>query len=119
MVYNKTDPDDALDFWIDTFVTIYDKHAPYKHKRVKSFPKPKWFSKEPQEARFQGPASSCSRWPIASFMVYGFTNPVRLHAVYPCILGLSVQYTQYIMVLLTANYGKSITKKEPFLYDTV
>ena len=50
MVYNKTDPDDALDFWIDTFVTIYDKHAPYKHKRVKSFPKPKWFSEELQEA---------------------------------------------------------------------
>ena len=50
MVYNKTDPDDALDFWIDTFVTIYDKHAPYKHKRLKSFPKPKWFSKELQEA---------------------------------------------------------------------
>ena len=50
MVYKKTDPDDALDFWIDTFVTIYDKHAPYKHKRVKSFPKPKWFSKELQEA---------------------------------------------------------------------
>ena len=50
MVYNKTDPEDALDFWIDTFVTIYDKHAPYKHKRVKSFPKPKWFSKELQEA---------------------------------------------------------------------
>ena len=40
MVYNKTDPDDALDFWIDTFVTIYDKHAPYKLKRVRSFPKP-------------------------------------------------------------------------------
>ena len=50
MVYNKTDPDDALDFWIDTFVTVYDKHAPYKHKRVKSFPKPEWFSKELQEA---------------------------------------------------------------------
>ena len=50
IVYNKTDPDDALDFWIDTFVTICDKHAPYKLKRVKSFPKPKWFSKELQEA---------------------------------------------------------------------
>ena len=50
MVHNKTDPDDALDFWTDTFVTIYDKHAPYKHKRVKSFPKSKCFSKELQEA---------------------------------------------------------------------
>ena len=37
MVYNKTNPDDALDFWIDTFVTIFDKHAPYKHKRVTFF----------------------------------------------------------------------------------
>ena len=41
------------------------------------------------KARFQGAASPCSRWPIASFMLYGFTNPVRLHAVYPCILGLT------------------------------
>ena len=50
MVYNKTDPEDPLNFWIDTFVTIYDKHAPYKRKRMKSCPKPKWFSKELQEA---------------------------------------------------------------------
>ena len=48
-VYNKTDPEDALNFWIDSFVSIYNKHAPYKRKRVKSFPKPKWFSKELQE----------------------------------------------------------------------
>ena len=49
-VYDKTDPEDALNFWIDSFVSIYNKHAPYKRKRVKSFPKPKWFSKELQEA---------------------------------------------------------------------
>ena len=42
------------------------------------------------KARFQGAASPCSRWPIASFTLSGFTNPVRLHAVYPCILGLTV-----------------------------
>ena len=41
------------------------------------------------KARFQGAASPCSRWPIASFMLYGFTNPVHLHAVYQCILGLT------------------------------
>ena len=40
------------------------------------------------KARFQGAASPCSRWPIASFTLSGFTNPVRLHPVYPCILGL-------------------------------
>ena len=49
-VYNKTEPEDALNFWIDSFVSIYNKHAPYKRKRVKSFPKPKWFAKELQEA---------------------------------------------------------------------
>ena len=48
-VYDKTDPEDALNFWIDSFVSIYNKHAPYKRKRVKSFPKPKWVSKELQE----------------------------------------------------------------------
>ena len=50
MVYNMTEPTEALDFWLDTFNTIYDKHAPYKQKRVKSVPKPKWFTKELQEA---------------------------------------------------------------------
>ena len=41
------------------------------------------------KARFQGAASPCSRRPIASFTLSGFTNPVRLHPVYPCSLGLS------------------------------
>ena len=50
MVYNMTEPTEALDFWLDTFNTIYDKHASYKQKRVKSVPKPKWFTKELQEA---------------------------------------------------------------------
>ena len=26
-VYNKTDPEDALNFWIDSFVSIYSKHV--------------------------------------------------------------------------------------------
>ena len=50
MVYNITEPTEALDFWLDTFNTVYDKHAPYKQKRVRSVPKPKWFTKELQEA---------------------------------------------------------------------
>ena len=50
MVYNMTEPTGALDFWLDTFNTMYDKHAPYKQKRVKSVSKPKWFTKELQEA---------------------------------------------------------------------
>ena len=41
------------------------------------------------KARFQGPASSCSRWLFSSFTLSGFTNHVRLHPAYPCILGLS------------------------------
>ena len=50
MVYNMTEPTEALDFWLNTFNTIYDKHAPYKKERVKSVPKPKWFNTELQEA---------------------------------------------------------------------
>ena len=48
-----------------------------------------WWHRGLYKARFQGAASLCSRWPIASFTLSGFTNPVRLHAVYPCILGLN------------------------------
>ena len=33
MVYNITEPTEALDFWLDTFNTMYDKHAPYKQKK--------------------------------------------------------------------------------------
>ena len=36
---------------------------------------------------FQGAASLCSRWPIASFTLPGLMHPVRLNPVYPCILG--------------------------------
>ena len=32
MVYSITEPTEALDFWLDTFNTIYDKHTPYKQK---------------------------------------------------------------------------------------
>ena len=41
MVYNITEPTEALDFCLDTFNNMYDKHAPYKQKRVRSVPKPK------------------------------------------------------------------------------
>ena len=50
MVYNITEPVETLYFWLDTFNTIYDKQTPNKQKRVKSVPKPKWFTKELQEA---------------------------------------------------------------------
>ena len=46
MVYNMTEPTESLDFWLDTFNTIYDKHVLYKQKRVKSVPKRKWVTKD-------------------------------------------------------------------------
>ena len=41
MVYNLSDPNDAMKFWIKTFNSIYNKHAPFKTKRVKQKAKPK------------------------------------------------------------------------------
>ena len=49
-VYNYTDPEVALDHWYYTFNSIYDKHAPFKTHRVKHAAKPKWLTKEIQEA---------------------------------------------------------------------
>ena len=45
-VYNLTDPDEALDFWLKTFMDIYNKHAPRLTKRVKHYRKPGWLDKE-------------------------------------------------------------------------
>ena len=45
-VYQIRDPNDAVDFWINTFISIYDKHAPFVKKRVKHSIKPPWISKE-------------------------------------------------------------------------
>ena len=50
MVYNLSDPNDAMEFWIKTFNSVYNKHAPFKTKRVKQKWKPKWLSAELQEA---------------------------------------------------------------------
>ena len=63
MVYNITEPAEALDCWLDTLNTIYNKYAPFKQtkkkkKRLKSVPKPKWFAKELQERFFE------ETWPI-------------------------------------------------------
>ena len=45
-VYNYTNPEEALDFWIQSFKSVYDHHAPFKTRRVKHTPKPKWLTKE-------------------------------------------------------------------------
>ena len=50
MVYSLSDPNDAMEFWIKTFNSIYNKHAPFKTKRVKQKAKPKWLSAELQKA---------------------------------------------------------------------
>ena len=50
MVYSLPDPNDAMEFWIKTFNSNYNKHAPFKTKRVKQKAKPKWLSAELQKA---------------------------------------------------------------------
>lgn len=51
-VYNHTDPNTAVDFWIQTFSKIYDKHAPLTTKRVKHTRYPEWMTKELQQEIF-------------------------------------------------------------------
>ena len=45
-IYQIRDPDIATDFWINTFTSIYNKHAPLIKKRVKHQTKPPWITKE-------------------------------------------------------------------------
>ena len=50
LVYNITDPDEAITYWHKHFISIYNKHAPLQKKRVKHFNKPAWLDQELQEA---------------------------------------------------------------------
>ena len=50
MVYNLSDPNDAMAHWIKTFSDVYNKHAPFKTKRVRQKAKPKWLSADLQKA---------------------------------------------------------------------
>ena len=45
-IYQLRDPDEALDFFISTFLAIYDKHAPLQRKKVKHQKKPPWLTPE-------------------------------------------------------------------------
>lgn len=45
-VYQYTDPDSALEFWLQRFNAVYDRHAPLTTKRVKLTRKPPWLDKE-------------------------------------------------------------------------
>ena len=49
-VYNFIDPEKALEYWLHAFNSVYDKHAPFKTQRIKHISKPKWFTKEIQDA---------------------------------------------------------------------
>ena len=44
--YNYTNPEEATEFWLKTFTSIYDKHAPFKTHRVKHTSEPKWMTDE-------------------------------------------------------------------------
>lgn len=45
-IYQHTDPDEALASWYHTFLSIFNKHAPSKIKRVKFEAKPPWLTDE-------------------------------------------------------------------------
>ena len=49
-VYNFTDPEKAVEYWLHAFNSVYDKHTPFKTQRIKHTSKPKWFTKEIQDA---------------------------------------------------------------------
>ena len=46
LVYQCTDPDKAFELWHNTFINVYNKHAPLQTKRVRYSPKPPWYNKE-------------------------------------------------------------------------
>ena len=45
-VYQLTDPEEALKRWYDTFLPVFNKHAPLKTKRVRQTPKPPWLTED-------------------------------------------------------------------------
>ena len=49
-VFNKTEPEEAMDHFVTVFSNIYDKHAPFKTRRVKQTETPKWLTPEIQKA---------------------------------------------------------------------
>lgn len=49
-VYNFNDPEKAIECWHTNFLNVYNKHAPFRTKRVKHITKPKWIDKELDDA---------------------------------------------------------------------
>ena len=50
LVYLYNDPESALDTWYDLFLSVLNKHAPMKKRRVKSTNLPDWMNKDILEA---------------------------------------------------------------------
>ena len=48
-IYQFRDPDEATQFWINTFSDTYNRHAPFIKKRVRHETKPPWIDKEIDE----------------------------------------------------------------------
>ena len=46
LIYQIRDPNEAVEFWISTFISVYDKHAPFIKKRVREEIKPPWITPE-------------------------------------------------------------------------
>lgn len=49
-VYIHTDPDKALAEWHRLFLSVLDRHAPFREKRVKNAQLPEWLNKDIREA---------------------------------------------------------------------
>ena len=45
-VYQYTDPNEAFEVWCNNFLNIYNKHAPFKTKRVRHVAKVPWITRE-------------------------------------------------------------------------
>ena len=45
-IFNYNDPSEALAFWYDVFLSVVNKHAPLRRKRVKHPKLPPWLTKD-------------------------------------------------------------------------
>ena len=50
LVYQFTNPDEAFEIWYHNFLNVYNVHAPFKTKRVKSRLKEPWITKDIEDA---------------------------------------------------------------------
>ena len=48
-VFSITDPTQAYEFWVKSFLSVLDKHAPFIEKRVKQNPCPPWLTQSIRE----------------------------------------------------------------------